>query len=62
MINGIVADISVCLFHVSGVAEGRPVEKVVRIFIEAYIEYYLISKVYVRRTKDTKQGEAVDIL
>lgn len=60
MINDIVADISM-FFHVSDVAEGRPVEKVVRIFIEAYIEYYLISKVCVRRTKDTIQGEAVDI-
>lgn len=54
MINGIVADISVCFFLCFGRGRGT--------FIEAYMEYYLISKVNVRRTKDTKQGEAVDIL
>lgn len=34
-IDGIVADVSVFV-HVSGLTEGRPVEEIVRIFIEAH--------------------------
>lgn len=33
------------LFYVSGMTNGRPVEEVVRIFIEAYSDWCLILKV-----------------
>lgn len=38
IINGIGEDVLVFYFHVFGVTKGHPVEEVVKIFIQAYVE------------------------
>lgn len=44
IIDILVADVTV-FFQVSGMTKGRPVDEVVRIFIEAYSDRCLILKV-----------------
>lgn len=49
IINGIGEDVLVFYFHVFGETKGRPVKEVMKIFIEAYVELYLIFKAYISK-------------